>query len=158
MDGAAARTRKGNGMGYKPKRTLYKLTFDDPDLDGLEVETRSVSIDGLLSFFDLLEKAQAMDEEAPDLTVFADVAERFAKVLVRWNVEEDDGTPVPATAGGLLSQDIGFMVQILDAWTAAMSKAPPPLPGASKPSVPPPEESLGLASQSAPLPSLPVPA
>jgi hypothetical protein len=152
MDGAAARTRKGNDMGYTPTRTLYKLDFSETEHAGLEVTTRSLSIDGLLKIVGL---AESVDSDAPDAALLGDLFQRFAAVLVAWNVEDDDGRPVNADYAGLTSQDPPFVMSVITAWVAAMSQAPRPLPAASPPAAP--EESLQLASQSMPLPSLSAP-
>ena len=137
-------------MGYKPKRTLYNLTFEDPELEGLKVTTKSLPVDSLL---EMLELADQADGEKPDMAAIEKLLGRFARVLVSWNVEEDDDTPVPATKEGLLGQDIDFLLQIITAWAKAMVQAPPPLPGASPSGATSPEESLQLASQSSSLPS-----
>lgn len=142
-------------MGYKPKRTLYELTFEDPDLEGLEVTTRSLSVDSLTQMYDLVARVQDMDENNPALlAMIGQLTERFARVLVSWNVEDDDDKPVPCTAAGLQSLEIGFLLQIIDAWASAMVQAPPPLPNSSSSGPPSPEKpTLALAAQSRSLPS-----
>ena len=141
-------------MGYTPTRTLYKLDFSETEHAGLEVTTRSMSIDGLLKIAGLVESA---DTDAPDGSEMADLFRRFAAVLVSWNVEDDDGRPVAAGFDGLMSQDVPFVLSVITQWIVAMSQAPRPLPASSPPGEPTPEESLGLASQSSPLPSISVP-
>jgi hypothetical protein len=132
-------------MGYTPKRTLYKLDFSETEHAGLEVVTRSMPVGGLLKIAGLVEAA---DAENPDLGDLDELFRRFASVLVSWNVETDDGQPVPADFDGLAGQDFDFVLPVINAWILAMSRAPRPLPPAS-----PPEETLGLAGQSMPLPN-----
>jgi hypothetical protein len=148
--------------GYRPKRTLYKLNFAETEHDGLEVLARATSVDGLLGFIDLGGALSGLDDElktateAGDAEELAALKERirgvfapFAKVLVSWNVEDDDGAPVPPTLDGLLSQELPFVGQIIEAYVSAMATAPPPLnsrsaSGGTSPEAPPP----GLASAS----------
>ncbi len=141
-------------MGYKPPRTLYKLDFSQTEHAGLEVTTRSVSVDTMLT---IAAGADELDETTPDLAKVRDVFGRFARVLVSWNVEDDDGRPVPPTADGLLAHDFGFVMAVITAWLTAMTQAPPPLPGGSPSGATSGEASLDLASASRSLPSLPAP-
>lgn len=138
-------------MGYKPKRTLYKLTFEDPDLAGLEVTARSISVDGLLGMIDMYEQAQGVDAQKftpEDVKLLTDLFARFVKVLASWNIEDDDDQPVPMTVEGLQSLELDFVMQLIEAWISGMVQAPPPLPGSSSSGATSPEASLALASQS----------
>jgi hypothetical protein len=148
--------------GYRPKRTLYKLNFAETEHAGLEVLARATSVDGLLGFIDLGAELDGLDArlraatEAGDPAELAELKKKirgvfapFARVLQSWNVEDDDGAPVPATLDGLLSQELPFVGQIIEAYVGAMATAPPPLQssspsGATSPGAPPP----GLASAS----------
>lgn len=134
-------------MGYTPPRTLYKLDFSQTEHAGLEVTARSMSVDGLLRLLDLAGSAEASGKDAEELI------DRFAVVLADWNVEDDDGQPVPATAGGLLSQEISFVVALITAYCQAMTQAPPPLPTSSPAAGSSPEGLIELASQSQSPPS-----
>lgn len=149
-------------MGYVPKRNLYKLIFEDPDLEGLEVTTRPQTIDSITALYDLAERVAGMDVAKPDIKMLRQMAQAFAPALVSWNVEEEleteDGqtarVPVPATADGLCTQEITFLLTIINAYVTAMTQAPPPLPAALSSGGNSPEESTpGLASQSRSLPS-----
>jgi hypothetical protein len=143
-------------VGYKPKRTLYQLTFEDPDLEGLEITTRRVSVDGLMKFVDMFETVQQVDKDnfkPSDLKILKDMFEAFTKVLVSWNIEDDDDQPVPRTVEGLLSLDIEFVLPVIEAWITGMVQAPPPLPAAASSGETSQEASLALASQSQSRPS-----
>jgi len=148
-------------VGYKPKRTLYKLHFENPDLEGLEVVTRSVSMEGLVKLLGLAEGFEAADERqltAEDMAKVEELLRLFARMLVEWNVEDDDDQPVPANYEGLASQDFAFVLEIITAAGAGLMQAPPPLPGSSGNGQPPTgPESLDLASSSTALPSSPSP-
>ena len=99
-------------MGYQ--RRVYKLVFDDPEMNGLEVTARSVSIG-------VMRRVMALsDEEGTPETLFK-MAEEFSKALVSWNLEED-GVPVPATLEGLEDQDSNFLLEVIGAWTSTIAR------------------------------------
>lgn len=134
-------------MGYKPKRQLVELDFSETEHAGLEVTTRKISVDALLGFVDLLEKADQLggaDLKPEDAKVVSDLFSRFAKVLVSWNVEDDDDQPVPATFEGIGTLDFDFVMEIITAWFVSVTAAPPPLKGASPNGAAPPEASLPM--------------
>jgi hypothetical protein len=129
-------------VGYQPKRTVYRLQFEDPEMEGLEVRARSVSTGQLLMISALQGKAELTEEEI-DTLIGA-----FAKALVSWNVEEEDGTPVPATAEGVKSQEIGFVQAIVWAWVDALTGVAAPLGPSSPGGEPFPEVSIPMEALS----------
>ncbi len=143
---------------YKRKRTLYQLTFEDPDLEGLEVTTRRVSIEGLKRFAEMFDTAQSLGLDVPGddkalkpehLGLIEQLFAAFARVIVEWNLDDDDDEPVPATTEGLLSLDLDFGMKLVESWIAGMVVAPPPLPGSSPSGGNSPEEQTpGLAEAS----------
>jgi hypothetical protein len=138
---------------FKPARTFYRLTFEDPELAGLEVTTRKISLEGLLEIVDMIDVVQGFDSkniEPVGLKMVKDLFARFAAVLSEWNVDDDDDQPVPCTIEGLLSLEAEFVLAVIEAWVRAMSQAPPPLPGESSSGSSSPEKSLAAASVSRP--------
>lgn len=113
--------------GYKRQRTTYKLKFADPAMEGLEVVARSASVQTLLKITSLADAAS----ENPETQVVHEVLALFGDALVSWNLEDDDGNPVPADAMGLASQDMDFVMAVIMAWVQAVSQVAPPLPAAS---------------------------
>lgn len=116
-------------MGFKVKKTIYKLVFED-DLEGLEVQAYAPPLG-------FLEKAMKMaplagkraDQLTPEqLGLVSEFFGGFAEHLVEWNLEADDDTPIPATAEGLQSQDLGFVMRIVQAWLEGVQSAGIPLP------------------------------
>lgn len=135
--------------GFRPARTLYKLDFSRTELAGLEVTTRAVSVDGLTAIIDLAATMDAGDDAGvEDVAKVGELFGRFAAVLVSWNIEDDDGQPVPATREGLGTLYFPFVMTVIMAWITEMSQAPPPLPGSSGSGGSSAEASLGLASSS----------
>jgi len=92
--------RKTVGFKHQPK--IYKIVFDDPDLAGLEVKARGLSIGELRD-----------DEITP--------AESFANALVSWNLEDEEGRPLPMTLGTLENYpDLNFINTLVEAWLNAV--------------------------------------
>lgn len=132
-------------MGYK--RKLYHLTWpEDHALHGLEVTTKGLTVERLFKMTTLasgLGGGGAAEQADAATKLFAE----FARCLISWNLEEDDSTPVPATAEGVADQDMGFMIGLIMAWMDAVAGVDIPLPAASPPGPPPPdpvEESLPM--------------
>lgn len=124
-------------MGYKPKRKLLRLRFEDEEFQGLEVRAWSLSLGRFLQLVELLES-----ENEEDL---AELFEGFASVLVSWNVETDSGEPVEATLDGLRSLDIDFVLAIIMSWVEAISSVSRPLPKSLNAGTSFPEESIPMA-------------
>jgi hypothetical protein len=120
-------------MGYRPKKRVYVLEFEDPDFNGLEVKVRGLSTGQLLD----LEAARedGSDEAISRLLVL------LADNLIEWNVEDDEGLSVPANLAGIRAQDVQFNMGIIRAWQQAVAGVSNPLDGASPSGEPSPEES-----------------
>jgi hypothetical protein len=110
-------------MGYVRQRKVYRLRFDDEDMDGLVVRAKSVPLGAFLELVKLMD-VETRDIQAEDAGKVDRLFEGFSRALIDWNLEEPEGVPVPATFEGLKSQDIDFAMQILRAWIAALSAAP----------------------------------
>ncbi|WP_432129589.1 hypothetical protein [Streptomyces tendae] len=104
-------------MAYTRKRKTVTLEFGDEhgDFAGLEVEIASLSMGEFFEMSKLVHKDD-MSEEGVEALLKA-----FDRVLIGWNVEEEDGTPVPATFGGLMSMDLEFNLKIIETWLKAVS-------------------------------------
>lgn len=110
-------------MGYQ--RSTLKLVFEDPQFKGLEVRMRRLPIGDLFGVTELAE----LDEKDPVAMKqqFYHLTNMVGAGLLSWNLEDDQGQPIPATAEGLRSQDIEFVMGIVTAWTEAASSVRPPL-------------------------------
>lgn len=113
------------GYDRKAKATLYKLVFEDPQFEGLEITTRSTSMAGLLGMAQLADVAGGKATSA-ELSQLRPLLERFVSCVVEWNLE-DDGVAVPVTIDALLDQDPDFVMATVMAWTEAISGVPDPL-------------------------------
>lgn len=128
-------------MGFEPQETQYRLTFEDPDLVGLEVLAGSLTVGEYTAMQRMgmlrpLGNTEGLDRDAL-LEMIAERAEEamqanekilelFASRLVSWNITKG-GEPVPATLEGIQGQDSRFISRIIAAWQRALIQGPPPL-------------------------------
>lgn len=138
-------------MGYKRPETVYLLRFKDRD--GLEVRAASVPLGQLL---DVADAAEGLRKGS--IGEARKLFELFSRSLRSWNLEEDDGTPVPTTLAALMGLEQVFAAEILLSWFDAMNTVPDPLAGRSTggsplgvPSIP--METLSASPQSWSMPS-----
>lgn len=90
-------------MGFKHHAKTYVLTFDDPELEGLEVKARSLSF------------AEVDDDDTP-------VIELFARALISWNLEDEDGKPLVTTLETLQNYpDVDFVTTLAKTWIEAVT-------------------------------------
>lgn len=111
-------------MGYKKKATVYKLKFEDPELDGLEVMAKSLPTGELLGLIRMavsLKDEETTNLSEEDLATIEKLFQGFAKALVSWNLEDEDGKPVPSTLRGVQSQEFDFVLPIIMAWIQAVA-------------------------------------
>jgi hypothetical protein len=147
-------------MGFVRQSKTYRLTFEDPEFEGLEVRARSVPVGTLVELIGL---ASVVERGTGSLTAdetkaVGQLFAGFGKALVSWNLEEpildDDGEPtgevrpVPATVEGLYSQDLEFVMQIISAWMEAVGGVAAPLGQRSADGAPSLEASLPMEPSS----------
>jgi hypothetical protein len=101
--------------GYRRQPKTYVLKFED--YPGLEIAARSVSIEELLIILELADTMTA----SPGKKQVEELFGWFAKRLIGWNLEDEDGKPVPATLKGLLGEDFDFGMAVVMAWVQAIS-------------------------------------
>src|SRR5271165_3579021 len=115
-------------MAYK--RKLYKFTFEDPDLEDLEVVTRPATLGQIL---DMSDDFQALQEGSASKEAVGKMADLFVSCMVSWTVEEEDGSPAPLPVSGkeFLDEDAAMAMAVLTEWADRLVKVAPPLPGSS---------------------------
>jgi len=149
-------TVSGRQQGYKPVRTVFVLSFGDPDLEGLEVRAKRVSLGALQELIDLAALVEDFDEENPrpeDLKVIDRLFAGFAKALIGWNVLDEDDKPVPATLEGLRALDLWFVMKLFEGWMSGMMSAPPGSAASSPSGATSQAELEAMAALSSSLPS-----
>lgn len=110
-------------MGFKvPKRTAL-LVFEG-EYAGAEVRCRlDVPISLYLDYM-------GMDASSRD-SIQAGYGRWGEEVLIEWNLEDDDGQPLPATGGGFLSLPPRLAGLIVQHWLESAAEVPAPLGGTS---------------------------
>lgn len=104
-------------MGYVREPTVYRLRFEDPAMNGLIVRVAGLTTGELLELVRLGSDPGEVEK----------LFRLFAAKLVDWNLEQPEGVSVPATYEGVLSQEDGFVLQLIDAWQEAVAGVPAPL-------------------------------
>lgn len=133
-------------MGYKHKIPRINVTFPEGhDYHGCEVTLRRLKLREWLDITGL-----GGDEE-PVVRHIGDQLRTMADKLIDWNLEEEDGTPVPTTVEAVLDQDQTLMMAILEAWLDNLAGVPAPLEPSSTSGAPSPVESIPMDTLSASL-------
>jgi hypothetical protein len=136
-------------MGFTPKRTVYRLVFEDPDLapgdgsEGLQVRMYAPPLGEVERLDALMRRLMALatageEPSAQDVADGLSLYETLAEYMKDWNVQDESGTPVPATADGFRTQETGLLNQVMRAWMAATTEVDAPL-GSGSPATPPPD-------------------
>lgn len=115
---------------FKRNPKVYKLTFEDEDLAGLEVTIRSLPI---REFLKVTAMAAKPNTDPESVKTSEEILRVLAGQITEWNLDDEFGDPVAADYDGLLNQELDFVMRIFTAWMDAMGKVPDPL-GPSSPS------------------------
>ncbi|GAA2199949.1 hypothetical protein [Streptomyces bangladeshensis] len=100
-------------------------------------------------------------EEGDERTGIVRQLEEFADSLISWNLENEDGTPVPCTRAGLFSIDNDLALAMATEWLERLGgkvDEASPLDGTSLSGEPSPVASIPMEALSDPQPSTSVPA
>lgn len=101
-------------LGYNVEFTGHKL------LDGLVVKVRSVSVDELLI---VSQRADVVSNGAIDPASMSELLDLVAGLILGWNLETSDGTPIPADRAQLGRLDLSVLLPILNGIVSAISGA-----------------------------------
>jgi hypothetical protein len=107
-------------MGFRKEPTLYRLKFEDESFEGLEVMAKSVPLKDFLA----LNKMSSETDSAKQVEQSEALFRKFAEALISWNLEDENGKPVPTTYNGLVSQEMAFVTEIIKAWMDAIASVP----------------------------------
>jgi len=121
-----------------PKRTAL-LTFVG-DFEGAEVRC---ALDVTLRIALQIDELRESGPHQEMLRLFAEA------ILMEWNLDDDDGQPIPPTFEGMQDLSPPFLSAMIGAWSSAMGEPSPPLAEPSNDGAMSPEEStLRLADVS----------
>lgn len=118
-------------MGFQAPHKVYKLTFEDPEYEGLEVRVKSSEFGTFLDIAQLMDLDTDADVTAKDVEDINALFGYFVDAIIDWNLEDDGGVPVPQTVKGLRTLDLGFVMDMVQAWVRALKGTSP---GLSRPS------------------------
>ncbi|MEU1554308.1 hypothetical protein ABZ517_16515 [Streptomyces scabiei] len=131
-------------MGYRRERKVYNLVFGEgSEYEGLEVQAYSISVGALLEFQALQEKVKDEDFESIEALL-----SKFTKSLKEWNLEDEDGTPIPITDESVKDQDLGFVLTLIEHWLEAVGSVAKDLGKASNSGATSVEERLPMEAMS----------
>lgn len=134
-------------MGYRRPSKTYVLQFEDDQLAGLEVKARGASTGQLMKLMDLTElSTRGFRKE--DIKEVDKLFELFASKITEWNLEDEDGNPLPVSYDSLMDQDMDFTLDLVFAWVHAVVGISGPLEQNSGDGEPFPEASIPMESQS----------
>ena len=111
-------------MGYQ--RKTYRLVFEDPEFEGLEVRTRGASIEHIATWQAIV--SQGVTLVSPEGVESRNAAySLLADRIIDWNLDDEQGQPVPVTPEEMAKQDWALLLQIGRAWLTATAGVPRPL-------------------------------
>jgi hypothetical protein len=117
-------------VGYKRNPKIYNLVFDETtDHPGLEVQVRTITMGQLVKVW---------SNEGGSVDTF----EMFVDRLVSWNLEDENGTPVPTTREAVEAEDDDLIMAITRKWSQTVMGVPAPLGGDSNSGEPSAAESV----------------
>jgi hypothetical protein len=117
-------------VGFKVRPKVYRLRFEDgSDLDGATIMVRSLPTGDFLHISGLADRAGSNGSTGPvsDTEEIVTLLDMFAGALVEWDLEREDGTPVPCDSDGLRELDLPAVLSLIFAWIDAVVAVAAPL-------------------------------
>lgn len=107
-------------MGYRHQIPRVNVAFEPGhEYHGCEVVLRKLTLGEYLDIVGLSSDASIAN--------VGDQLKQMGNKLISWNLEAEDGTPIPADPGAVLDQDKDLMIAILNAWLEGISSVSAPL-------------------------------
>jgi hypothetical protein len=101
-------------MGYRKVPTIHTLDKVGEE-DGLVVRLKSIKFGKLRKLMRLTDADETADE------ALGEIFDLMLENIVSWNLEDEQGTPVPLTAEGLEDQETDLIMDIIEAWIEKMT-------------------------------------
>lgn len=139
-------------MGVRPERTILNLTFsEDTPLSEVKVKIGCCNIREMNSMLD--QDAGTTGKQVVEANRY--VEGLFFKYLIEWNLDDEDGNPLPKTQEGMETLEPSILTQLIMSWQTAMMAVPTKSKKQSQNGGISEELSLGLAKSSESLESWP---
>lgn len=127
-------------MGVRVERKKYRITFPEGhDLHGVKMVARGMSVGELMGLIGMHRTVMSGDDPTVKLQAINGLLDSFAKALLEWNVDDEDGNPVPPDRAGLDALDFDQLLGGITAWVKEISDVAAPLGTPSTPTPKPPE-------------------
>jgi hypothetical protein len=102
---------------------ILRLTFEGTELDGLIIETTSVTMEGLLGIQEKSIQVEELRKGAQTdaaknrimMVEFRAMVDLFVNVIIDWNVKKG-GKKLPPTAENLLKQPPEYLMSLIKIW------------------------------------------
>lgn len=118
-------------MAYTRKPKVFRVSFEEPHpLAGLTLQTKGLSVKEFAAFGLRLADVAQIDAAGTDVEKLAElkgligaideVKEMFADALISWDMQEEDGSPTPATLEGVQSLTDDEFFGIVNEWLVAI--------------------------------------
>lgn len=104
-------------MGFQRRRKVYKLDFSGTEYEGFEVRVSGLTTGEYLDIVG----AAATDQNSKETQTMLRL---FAKHIVSWNLEDEDGDSVPPSYEGVKSMEFTMVMFVINAWTDALVTVP----------------------------------
>ncbi len=116
-------------MGYqRPAKTYVLKWAEGHELHGLEVTVTGLSVERMLALTGLAAALTGGGDVAAKLSEADKLFRSFARCLISWNLEDENGLPVPAAYEGIAAQDLPFVTALVTTWIDAVAGLDNPLP------------------------------
>jgi hypothetical protein len=135
-------------MGFQLKRKTYLLDFKGTDLAGLEIRMQGMTTAEFIHLEELQE--EGAKDSAKGLLLFQFLATK----IVNWNLEDEDGEPIPVSGEALLQLEPGDIFMAMERYKEAVSGVPDPLEQTSPAGMRWEGEPIPMVAPSIPQPNL----
>lgn len=106
-------------MGYHKARQVARLVWPDGhELHGLEIRVKVISVGTYLQYTRIFGDKSAENSDDEVTEIYSD----FVDNLISWNLEDEEGKPIPQTLEGLFTQELDFINTIIFAWADSLTK------------------------------------
>lgn len=122
------------GFHLKPKNIV--LQFDET--------TEYAGFECTISGMNLGEYMEVLRLDEVTTGVLDSQVKRFADSLISWNLEDEQGNPIPATPEQVFQQDMDFMLHVATKWLDAIHGVSAPLDQTSPDGEPSVEASIPM--------------
>ncbi len=111
-------------MGYKAPVKVFVLRFEADEYEGLEIKAKSLPFGEFLRLGELAKQFKGAESGDQALN---EALETLCKSIKSWNLEDEDGKPLPVSVASLMELDFDFVMSVFTAWMDGISGVTGPL-------------------------------